>query len=89
MKAPQYEICIRGEWHPVDETVWRSYTGARCHNGKVYQGRRFTFMGGTLAAGVMTDLCADCAEVFIEHHDPNPENDIVCPACDAKRKDWE
>lgn len=81
---PRYEIKVNSEWAEVAEHVFRSWSGARCLNGKAYHGPRYYFMSAKYAEGVMQDLCADC-ETIVTHHDANPNDDIVCPGCDDDR----
>lgn len=81
----KYEARICGEWHTVDATMFRSWTGPRCLDGKVYHGRRHVLGRDELVAGAMIDLCCDCGFEEIMHFDPDPDHDIVCPACYADR----
>lgn len=83
-----YEIRLHhGEWVKVAYSIFRSFTGARCINGKGYQGPRFLLNTDTIAeGGVMHDLCTDCAEV-VTHYEDTPKGDILCHRCDNSRRE--
>ena len=81
----KYEVMIGQNWHNVSEYIFRSWTGARCVNGKVYQDQRFVIGSDELATGVMQDLCCDCGTEVVTHRLTVPQQDIVCAMCGVAR----
>jgi hypothetical protein len=81
-----YEININGKWIKSSEYVFRSWTGSRCLNGKVYQGPRFS-LGTDNECNPnqqCVDLCSHCGLNFVQHMYGILRNeDINCPDCNA------
>lgn len=88
----RYEILLNNRWLKVSEYIWRSFTGARCRDGKVWQGPRYIL--GTEDSihenQVCNDLCLDCAENVVTYKFSDKiGQDIICSDCSDEKLEQE
>lgn len=77
-----FEIFINNKWVHVTKDIFRSYTGARCMNDRVYQGPRYK-IGSDEECNQnqeCIDLCCDCGNNMVQHK-YGTDGDIVCEPC--------
>jgi hypothetical protein len=82
-----YEIFINNRWVKVNFYIFRSWTGPRSMNSKVYQGPRFILgTDDVIEDGhVLNDLCCDCGNNIVNYKSGEIDGDIICWYCQNKR----